>query len=379
MVLLAGSCLVATACAPAPQVAHAGRTAAARSSEGDPGPAASSPEHEPSASAPEANRSAVLPAGRFAAGSSVPEASETPAVAEAGVEAPEVGPDAASLAWWRKARFGMFIHWGLYSILAGEWGGKTDYGEWIRESARIPRERYHRLLKRFRPRKFNAKRWVRVARDAGMKYIVITTKHHDGFALFDSDTGEFDLGATPEKRDLLGELASATRNAGLRIGFYHSIMDWDHPDYLPKRPWEQRDASQARFGRYYQYMKGQLRELLTRYGDISILWFDGQWDDTWSHAYGKDLYAFVRGLQPRILINNRVDIGRRPDGLTEKGDYRGDFGTPEQAIPQAAETTQPWETCTTIGRHWGYNRRETKRKSVAKLLQILADTSSKGG
>ncbi|MCG8553808.1 MAG: alpha-L-fucosidase, partial [Proteobacteria bacterium] len=101
--------------------------------------------------------------------------------------------------------------------------------------------------------------------------------------------------------------------------------------------------------------------------------------DTWSHAYGKDLYAFVRGLQPRILINNRVDIGRRPDGLTEKGAYRGDFGTPEQAIPQTAETTQPWETCTTIGRHWGYNRRETKRKSVAKLLQILADTSSKGG
>ncbi|NVK86371.1 MAG: alpha-L-fucosidase, partial [Cytophagia bacterium] len=140
--------------------------------------------------------------------------------------------------WWRDARFGMFIHWGLYAIPAGEWNGTTNHAEWIRTTAQIPLEEYDKFLDEFNPVKFDADAWVKMAKDAGMKYIVITSKHHDGFVLFDSKTSDFDVMATPFKRDILKELSEACKKEGIKLCFYHSIMDWHHPDYLPRREWE---------------------------------------------------------------------------------------------------------------------------------------------
>ena len=152
------------------------------------------------------------------------------------------------LKWWREARFGLFIHWGLYAIPAGEWGGQTNYGEWIRNNAQIPLATYDKFLQQFNPVKFNADEWVSMAKNAGMKYIVITTKHHDGFALYDSKVSDFDVMSTPFKRDILKELAAACKKYDVRLCFYHSIMDWHDPDYLPRREWEKdRPVANANF------------------------------------------------------------------------------------------------------------------------------------
>src|SRR5271169_833718 len=157
----------------------------------------------------------------------------------------------ARMEWWRDARFGLFIHWGLYSIPAGEWDGKYDYGEWIRNSAHIPVEQYDKFVNQFNPFKFDPQEWVRMAKDAGMKYIVITSKHHDGFCLFDSKYTDFNVMHTPFKRDILKELSDACRNAGIKMCFYHSIMDWHEPDYLPRRDWEtSRSTEGANFDHY---------------------------------------------------------------------------------------------------------------------------------
>ena len=204
----------------------------------------------------------------------------------------------ARMKWWREARFGMFIHWGLYAIPAGEWNGEIRYGEWIRTSAQIPLDVYDKFIDQFNPEKFNAEEWVTIAKEAGMKYIVITSKHHDGFCLFDSKHTDFDVMSTPFKRDIMKELAEACRKEGIKICWYHSIMDWHHPDYLPRREWEKdRSSDNADFARYIQYMKNQLQELLTKYGEIGVLlWFDGEWESTWNRNYGQDLYKYVRGL-----------------------------------------------------------------------------------
>ncbi len=284
--------------------------------------------------------------------------------------------------WWREARFGMFIHWGLYAIPAGEWNGNTNHAEWIRHTAQIPVEEYDKLAEKFNPQRFDARQWVRMAKQAGMKYIVITSKHHDGFALFDSSVSEFDVAATPFRRDILKELADACAADGVRLCFYHSIMDWHHPDYLPRRPWEAatRSADGADFDRYATYMKAQLRELLTRYGPIGVLWFDGEWEDTWTHERGVDLYQFVRGLQPDIIINNRVDKGREGmAGLTRDGGFVGDFGTPEQEVPAAGLPGVDWESCLTMNGNWGYNRADKNFKTTAELIRTLCDIASKGG
>lgn len=219
-------------------------------------------------------------------------------------------PDDARMAWWREARFGMFIHWGLYSIPAGEWNGETNHAEWIRTTAQIPIDEYDKFVQEFNPIKFDADEWVRMAKDAGMKYIVITSKHHDGFSLFNSRYTDFDIMSTPFKRDIMDELANACRKYGLKICWYHSIMDWHHPDYLPRRGWESRSIEGADIDRYISHMKKQLKELIQNYGDIGVLWFDGEWEETWNHEYGQDLYDYVRNLQPSIIINNRVDAGR---------------------------------------------------------------------
>jgi len=287
--------------------------------------------------------------------------------------------DAARMAWWREARFGMFIHWGLYAVPAGEWNGKTSYGEWILDSARIPVDQYEPLRDRFNPTRFNAAEWARMAKDAGVRYIVITTKHHDGFALFDSTVSDYDVMATPFKRDIMKELVEACRAAGLRIGWYHSIMDWHHPDYLPRRGWEKRPAQGASFDRYVEYLKGQVRELLTTYGPIDVMWFDGQWEATWTHERGLDLYRYVRGLQPGIIVNNRVDKGGGDFGLTRDASFAGDFGTPEQEVPPTGLPGVDWETCMTMNDNWGYNSHDLNFKSTEQLIRTLVDVASKGG
>lgn len=281
------------------------------------------------------------------------------------------------MAWWRESRLGMFIHWGLYAIPAGEWNGETHHGEWIRTSARIPREEYVALRARFNPVAFDADAWVRAAKGAGMHYIVITSKHHDGFGLFDSAHTDHDVMDTPFRRDILKELAEACRREGIRLCLYYSIMDWHHDDYLPRREWETtRPTDGADFSRYVGFMKDQIRELLTAYGDIGILWFDGQWEGTWSNELGADLEAHVRALQPRIIINSRVGRGGGPYG-TDEG-RMGDYATPEQFIP-GVNPGLDWETCMTMNGHWGYNRADLNYKPASDLIRMLADIASKGG
>lgn len=282
--------------------------------------------------------------------------------------------------WWRGARFGMFIHWGLYAIPAGEWKGETKHAEWILTTAQIPVKEYEKFASRFNPIKFDAAQWVKMAKDAGMKYIVITSKHHDGFCLFDSKLTEYDvMDATPFKLDILKELSEECHKQGLKMCWYHSIMDWHHPDYLPRRKWEKRSAEGADYDRYVGYMKGQVKELVTNYGEIGVLWFDGEWESTWDHERGNDLYKYVRSLQPNIIINNRVGKGRAGmAGTFDPETASGDFGTPEQEIP-ATGLGYDWETCMTMNNHWGYNKNDNNWKSTEDLIRKLVDISSKGG
>lgn len=283
--------------------------------------------------------------------------------------------------WWNEARFGMFIHWGLYAIPAGEWNGETNHAEWIRTTAQIPIETYDQFVEQFNPVDYDPVAWVKMAKDAGMKYIVITSKHHDGFCLFNSKYTDFDVMSTPYQKDILKKLADAAHDADIKICWYHSIMDWHHPDYLPRREWEkERTTEGADFNRYVAYMKNQLKELVDNYGDIGVLWFDGEWEGTWSNEYGKDLYNYVRNLDPDIIINNRVDVGRSGmEGMTRTGTYAGDFGTPEQEIPATGLPGVYWETCMTMNDHWGYNKHDNNWKSAKDLIRKLSDIASKGG
>jgi alpha-L-fucosidase len=281
--------------------------------------------------------------------------------------------------WWRDARFGMFIHWGLYAIPAGKWGDRTDYGEWIRSSAHIPREEYESLRGRFNPAKFDARAWVKLAKAAGMKYITITSKHHDGFCLFDSKETDWDVMSTPFKRDIIKEMAEACKEEGITLCLYYSIMDWHHPDYTPRRDWETWDSKGADFERYVKYMKAQLKELLTNYGPIGVLWFDGQWEGNWNDERGKDLYEYVRSLQPNIIVNSRVGRGGGDWGLDGESGMLGDYATPEQTIPDEVPAGVDWETCMTMNGHWGYNRADKEFKSAQDLVRKLVDIAGKGG
>ncbi len=288
------------------------------------------------------------------------------------------------MAWWRNARFGMFIHWGLYSIPAGEWPGKgSNHAEWIRDTAKIPVGEYEGLRHKFNPVKFDAEQWVAIAREAGMKYLVITSKHHDGFCLFDSALTDWDVMSTPFRRDIMKELSDACKkDGGVRFCMYHSIMDWHHPDYLPRRPWEKADRPEAGadFNRFVAYLKGQLKELCSDTYDPGLLWFDGQWEGTWNNTLGHEIEQHVRSLRPRIIINSRVGRGGGAYGLenTEHGGRMGDYGTPEQFIPDDAPAFD-WETCMTMNNNWGYNAKDHHYKTTKDLLQKLADIASKGG
>ncbi|HZI31647.1 MAG TPA: alpha-L-fucosidase, partial [Candidatus Binatia bacterium] len=225
--------------------------------------------------------------------------------------------------------------------------------------------------------KFNAADWVKAARNAGMKYIVITTKHHEGFGMWPSKLTDWCIKSTPFKRDPLKELAAACKKEGIKLCFYYSIMDWHSPLYAPRKPWNDIAINPPDFDAYDNYMKGQLKELLTNYGPIGLLWFDGHWESTWTYDRGVDLYNYLRKLQPNLIINNRV--GSCADPLP--GQIRpGDYLTPEQTIPpNGYGPGVDWETCMTMNDTWGYKRQDHNWKSTQTLIRNLVDIASKGG
>ena len=296
----------------------------------------------------------------------------------------------ARMKWWRDVRFGMFIHWGLYAVPAGEYKGQrsTRIGEWIMEWANIPRAEYEKFAPQFNPVKFNAAEFVRIAKDAGMKYIVITSKHHDGFAMYDSKVSKYDIvDATPYHKDPIKALAAETKKQGLKLCFYYSILDWHHPSQYVDAPGKDPSAgnrtTKMKPGgkeEYVTYMKGQLRELIITY-DPGVLWFDGEWQDWWTEEDGQDLYRFVRSLKPDIIINNRVGKGRQGMVGMSKTDreYAGDFGTPEQQIPANGLPGVDWESCMTMNTTWGFKFYDDQWKSSQTIIRNLIDIASKGG
>lgn len=288
--------------------------------------------------------------------------------------------------WWTDARFGMFIHWGVYAVPADATNKDGGYAaaEWYLTNKQMQLEDYMKFAPQFNPVHFDAREWVKTARDAGMKYIVLTSKHHEGFCMWDTKTTDWSIvRGTPYGKDPVKDLARECRRAGIRLCFYYSIMDWHHPDYLPRRPWEQetRPADGADMERYISYMKTHLKELVEKYGPLGVLWFDGEWEPTWTHEHGLDLYNYVRSLQPDILVNNRVDKGRAGmEGITMGAEFAGDFGTPEQQIPATGfEDGRLWETCMTMNGSWGYAENDPNWKSSVQLIRNLVDIASKGG
>jgi alpha-L-fucosidase len=274
---------------------------------------------------------------------------------------------AARMAWFNEAKFGMFIHWGLYAVPAGEYKDNKGYGEWFVEETKMPMSQYEQYAGQFNPVKFNAAEWVRTAKGAGMRYICITSKHHDGFGLWKSELGDWNIGRTPFKeREPLRELADACKAEGLTFCLYHSIMDWHHERYGQRRAYNDTAQGDVNMAEYVTYMNGQLKEIITRFGPLGILWFDGGWEKCWTGIpnHGPDLYSYVRGLQPSIIVNDRGG--------------HGDYGTPEQTIPGAAPKNA-WETCMTLNGHWGYNKNDQNWKSTTTLIRNLIDCASKGG
>jgi alpha-L-fucosidase len=281
--------------------------------------------------------------------------------------------------WFRESRFGMFIHFGLYSVGAGEWDGKpVGFGEYF--GFRNPAD-WQTLLPKFNPEKFDADAVARAAKDAGMKYLVITSKHHDGFCLFDSKHTDFDVMSTPFKRDIIGELSAACRKHGLKFGFYYSIIDLHHPDYLPRPAFDPRPEEGRDFERYVGFMKDQLKELLTNYGEIDVVWFDGEWESSWTHERAKDMWDYIRGIDPDVLINNRIDKGRAGmQGINTAPHFLGDFGTPEQELVER-NPGEDWETCQTMNRkgNWGWRKDEADFFSPTELIRQVIACSSMGG
>ena len=265
------------------------------------------------------------------------------------------------LSWWTEARFGMFIHWGLYALPARH--------EWIKKRERISDEEYQKYFEIFNPDLFRPAEWAKKAKAAGMKYAVITAKHHEGFCMFDSKFTDYDVMNTPYGKDIIKEWVEAFRAEGLKIGFYYSLLDWHHPQYTidknhPQSPERQEEEEYDRLNKgrdmavYREYVKNQVRELLTNYGKIDILWLDfsfpgkfGKGREDWGSV---ELVKMVRQLQPEIILNDRADLG----------DYWGgwDFITPEQyrvdKWPEIDGKRIPWETCQTFSGSWGYYRDE---------------------
>jgi alpha-L-fucosidase len=282
----------------------------------------------------------------------------------------------ARMAWWQNAKFGMFIHWGAYSKAAGEWNGETNHGEWLQFTAKIPLPEYRAFAKTFNPVAFDADDWVRIARDAGMKYMVITAKHHDGFALFDSPCNPYNIvDASVYGRDPIKDLSDACAKEGMKFCVYYSLgRDWEDPDVPTGKGdnvgWRSNlldfpDEDSKDFSKYFERkVKPQVRELLTQYGPIGVMWFDTP--ERITKEQSEELRDMIRTLQPNCIINNRI------------GHDLGDYGTPEQQIPSGKDV-EPWETCMTISeRIWGYNKFVGYR-DADQLIRNLVDVASKGG
>lgn len=280
--------------------------------------------------------------------------------------------------WFTNAKYGMFIHFGLYSQLGGIYDGKTvkGYAEWIQSSADISREEYARLIDTWNPQHFDADKIARLAKKAGMKYLVITTKHHEGFCLWDSEYTDFDIASSPMKgRDLIQELSDACKKQGIKFGTYYSIIDWNHPSQHRNdsgkdgwNRWGQVAMIPEKKQEYIAYMKNQIRELVEKY-DTEILWFDGDWVNWWDMEIGEDLYQYIRALKPSIIINNRV---------AKRAQFKRDFGTPEQEHPGDA-LDHYWEACYTMNDSWGFKKEDHNWKSADKVYNQLMEINERGG
>ncbi|MCW5976805.1 MAG: alpha-L-fucosidase [Bryobacteraceae bacterium] len=307
----------------------------------------------------------------------------------------------ARMRWWREARFGMFVHWGLYSGLAGTWEGKPvgDRGgmEWIQDRVKADTETYaKRAIPLFQPKPGFAREWARLAKEAGCRYVVVTSKHHDGFALHDSKVSDFDAGSVLG-RDLIREIVDAVRAEGLRIGFYHSVIDWHHDQYeyarskqlphpLKGRPYPNGARDHAK---YVEYLHAQVNELVSGYGPVDILWWDYSAQDFQGQEAWRafDLMDRVRAKHPAIVMNNRLFripeagfTGMGTDAVSARLDPKyGDFITPEQHIPATGMPGVDWETCMTMNTTWGYSEHDHAWKSDETLIRNLIDIASKGG
>lgn len=280
----------------------------------------------------------------------------------------------AAMEKWRDNRFGTFIHLGLYSVLGGTYKGKTvDAAEWIQSAAGIPDSEYRSLMGDFSLASFDANSWARQFARAGSKYVVITSKHHDGFCLWDSEYTDFDIAHTPAwRKNFLTSLSSAVRREGTDFGIYYSIIDWNHPDY---RADLKTDEDRAAYRRYLDFMKAQLKELLTKFGPVKVLWFDGRWDPSYKQnpQFGIEIEAYCRQLSPGIVINDRV---RAYDSIA---DYDASY---ERRLPEKDLPNIDWEACMTMPElTWGYHKNPTGKgwKSPHTLLSMLLKCASKNG
>lgn len=289
--------------------------------------------------------------------------------------------------WFTQARFGMFIHWGLYSIPAR--------GEWIRSTEEITKEEYMKYYEEFDPKDYDPKKWARAAKEAGMQYIVLTAKHHDGFCLFDSKLTDFKSTNTKCGRDLVAEYVEAVRAEGLKVGLYFSLLDWYHEDYPhyqdrnhPMRNHPEYSNETRDWNRYLSYMHGQIREICTNYGQLDLLWFDFSYDDMRGEKWGAtELINMVRTLQPNVIIDNRLEASGEGYGSMATGHptpYHGDFVTPEQIIPphgikDVNGNPLIWEACITMNNNWGYHGTDHYFKPASMMIKKLVECVSKGG
>jgi alpha-L-fucosidase len=283
--------------------------------------------------------------------------------------AQEFETDQQLLKEFQDMKFGMFVHWGPVSLRGTEIG-------WSR-GREIPIEEYDNLYKKFNPVNFNAEEWIKILKAAGMKYLIITSKHHDGFSLWPTAYSDYNITSSPYKNDLLMDLKKACDKYGILFGTYYSICDWKDSFYPLGSPGGKTKKETGDMEKFIPLLKEQLKELIEEYNS-KILWFDGEWEEPWTHEMGQDLYQYLKGLDENILINNRVDKGRKGmEGITISNEYAGDFATPEQQIG-TYDTENPWESCITICEQWAW-KPDDEMKSLEECLFTLLKTVGGGG